>query len=107
MPIRVYRLDKKHKAVRFTFRTGARNYWGIQEQDWEGAPVLAERNFRRFIGKREFDLYYSASHLHMVALRENGGSYWVVNTLDDALSNDTMLAIARSLRPLKGKVGRG
>jgi tRNA A37 threonylcarbamoyltransferase TsaD len=75
-------------------------------QEWEGAPVLSERNFRRFIGKREFDLYYSGGHLHMVVLRENDASYWVTNTLDDALSNDTMLAIARSLRPLKGRVGR-
>lgn len=107
VPIRVYRLDKKHKAIRFSFRTGARNYWGIQEMDWEGAPVLSERNFRRFIGKREFDLYYSGPNLHMVVLRENGASYWITNTLDNALSNDTMLAIARSLRPLKGKAGRG
>jgi LCP family protein required for cell wall assembly len=106
VPMRVYRLDKKHKAVRLSFRTGARSYWGIQELDWEGAPVLAERNFRRFIHGREFDLYYSGPHLHMVALRENEASYWVVNTLDDALSNDTMIAIARSLRPLKGRLGR-
>ena len=107
VPIRVYRLDKKHRAVRLTFRTGARNYWGIEMTNWKGAPVLSERNFRRFVGRREFDLYYSGSRLHMVVLRQNDASYWVVNTLDDQLSNDTMLAIARSLRPLKGKVGRG
>jgi LCP family protein required for cell wall assembly len=106
VPSRVYRLDKKHKALRLTFRTGARNYWGIEEMDYDKAPVLSERNFRRFIGKREFDLYFSGGHLHMVVLRKDGATYWVINTLDDALSNDTMLAIARSLRPLKGKVGR-
>jgi hypothetical protein len=36
----------------------------------------------------------------MVVLRENGGTYWVVNTLLDSLSNETMLAIARGLHPL-------
>jgi hypothetical protein len=36
----------------------------------------------------------------MVVLRENGATYWVVNTILDSLSNETMLAIARSLRPL-------
>ena len=107
VPIRVYRLDRKHKAVRLTFRTSQRKYWGIQQMDWEDAPVLAERNIRRIIRGREFDLYYSGAHLHMVVLRENDASYWVVNTLDDELSNDTMLAVARGLRPLKGKVGRG
>jgi hypothetical protein len=33
-------------------------------------------------------------------LRDNGATYWVVNTLLNSLSNETMLAIARGLRPL-------
>ena len=107
MPIRVYRIAKRHKAVRLTFRTSTRGYWGIQMTDYDEAPVLADRNFRRSYRGRRFELYYSGRHLHMVVLRENGATYWVVNTLDDALSNETMLAIARGLRPLKGKVGRG
>ena len=37
----------------------------------------------------------------MVVLTENRTTYWVVNTLDDALSNETMIAIARGLRPLR------
>jgi hypothetical protein len=36
----------------------------------------------------------------MVVLRDNGATYWVVNTLLDSLSNETMLAIARGLRPM-------
>jgi hypothetical protein len=36
----------------------------------------------------------------MIVLKENGATYWVVNTLDNALSNETMIAIARGLRPL-------
>jgi hypothetical protein len=36
----------------------------------------------------------------MIVLRENRASYWVVNTLLDSLSNETMIAIARGLRPL-------
>jgi hypothetical protein len=36
----------------------------------------------------------------MVVLRENGATYWVVNTILDSLSNETMLSIARGLRPL-------
>ena len=80
-------------------------YWGVQQTDWLDAPVLGERNFRRVLGGRRFDLYYRGSRLHMVVLRENGATYWVVNTLRDTLSNETMLAIAKGLRPL-GKAGR-
>ena len=106
MPVRVYPFNGDHKAVRLTFRRGIGQYWGIQMTDWDDAPILSERNTRRFVGKRVFDLYYSGAKLHMVVLREKDATYWVVNTLDDVLSNDTMLAIARGLRPLKGKVGR-
>jgi hypothetical protein len=37
----------------------------------------------------------------MVVLKQFGTTYWVVNTLDDALSNETMISIARGLRPLR------
>lgn len=100
MPIRVYKVGD-HSAVRLTFRTGANEYWGIQQTDWEDAPVLAGRNFRHRLGGRTFDLYYSGPRLHMVVRRENGATYWVVNTIVDSLSNETMLAIAKGLRPLK------
>ena len=36
----------------------------------------------------------------MVVLRHGGASYWVVNTLKNLLSNETMLAIAKGLKPL-------
>ena len=103
MPVRVYPIDpdKEHKAVRLTYRMGNRNeYWGVQMTDWEDAPVLAGRNFVRKIGGRRYELYYNGPHLHMVVLRTDGASYWVVNSLLDRLSNETMIAIAKSLQPL-------
>ncbi len=103
MPVRVYPIDpdKEHNAVRLTYRMGNRNeYWGVQMTDWEDAPVLAGRNFVRKIGGRRYELYYNGPHLHMVVLRTDGASYWVVNSLLDRLSNETMIAIAKSLQPL-------
>jgi LCP family protein required for cell wall assembly len=108
MPIRIYHIDpdKEHKAVRLTYRLGGRNeYWGVQMTDWENAPVLSGRSFVRKIGGRRFELYYNGPRLHMVVLHTDGASYWVVNTLLDRLSNETMIAIAKSLRPL-AKVSR-
>jgi hypothetical protein len=37
----------------------------------------------------------------MVAFEEDGAVYWVVNTLQNKMSNETMLAIARGLRPMQ------
>jgi LCP family protein required for cell wall assembly len=102
-PLRIYPITKDDKAVRLTFRTGAQEYWGIEQTTWEDAPVLGSKNVSRRLGNRDFDLYYDGAHLHMAVLRTDEASYWVVNTLRDSLSNETMLAIARGLRPLEGK----
>jgi LCP family protein required for cell wall assembly len=102
-PLRIYPMTKDDKAVRLTFRTGAQEYWGIQETTWEDAPVLGSKNVSRRLGGRDFDLYYDGARLHMVVLKTDNATYWVVNTLRDSLSNETMLAIARGLRPLDGE----
>ena len=98
--VRAYAIHGKNKAVRLVFRTGSNEYWGVEETDWTDAPVLSDRSFRHDLGGREFDLYYAGPHLHMVALRANGATYWVENTLLDSLSNETMLAIAKGLKPI-------
>jgi LCP family protein required for cell wall assembly len=99
-PIRVHTIKKGHNAVRLTFVTSGDRYWGIEETDWTDAPVLADASYLHRIGGREFSFYYAGAHLHMVVLRANGATYWVVNSILDELSNSTMLAIARSLAPL-------
>jgi LCP family protein required for cell wall assembly len=103
-PVRMYRIDPdgEHKTIRLTYRTGSQRYWGVQMTDWEDAPVLSERNFVRSIGGRRYELHYVGPKLHMVVLRQGGATYWVVNTLLDELSNETMLAIAKGLKPLSG-----
>jgi LCP family protein required for cell wall assembly len=99
-PARIHVIKKGHRALRLTFRTGLNEYWGIEETDWTDAPVLKDANFQQTIRGRKYALYYSGPHLHMVVLQENGATYWVVNSILDALSNETMLAIARGLVPL-------
>jgi LCP family protein required for cell wall assembly len=103
MPVRAYETDG-HKTVRLTYRffaDGVYQYWGIQQTDWEDAPVLGEANKTTTIGGRKYELHYSGAKLHMVVLRHKGATYWVVNTLLDKLSNETMIAIAKGLRPIK------
>ena len=101
-PVRLYRIDpdRRHKALRLTYRTANGEYWGVQMTDWEDAPVLSERNFYRTIGGRRYQLHYTGSKLHMIVLRQNGATYWVVNTLLDSLSNETMIEIAKGLKRL-------
>ena len=107
-PIRAYFMDKdekEHKAIRLTYKMGSNEYWGVQMTDWDKAPVLSGRNFVRRIKGRRYELYYNGPRLHMVVLRTPDASYWVVNTLLDRLSNETMIAIAKGLKPF-GAVDR-
>ena len=99
VPYRVYKLEDT-KTVRFTFAKSGNEYWGIQESNWSDAPALADKNLSEVIKGRQYDLYFNGPHLHMVVLRAGGAAYWVVNTLLDSMSNETMLEIAKGLRPL-------
>ena len=102
-PVRLYAIEDKHRAVRIVYHIGSNEYWGLEETNWDDAPALADDSFTRHIGGRAYDLYYNGPHLHMVVLRTPKARYWVINTLLDSMSNETMLAIAKGLRPL-GKV---
>jgi LCP family protein required for cell wall assembly len=107
-PARVYWIDAplkasrgKHKAVRLVFHDAVGNgFWGIEETNWTDAPLLGDRSFRRSVGGREMNFYYNGTNLHMIVINAHGATYWVVNTLLDDLSNETMIAIAKGLKPL-------
>jgi len=101
-PVRVFKpAAHRHELVTTFYTLGGNVYWQVIETDWTDAPIL-----RKPTGKyplkdgRKLDLYTNGGHIHMAVLRSGRASYWVVNTLRDELSNETMLAIARGLRPL-------
>jgi hypothetical protein len=103
MPIRTYKIDGDNRAVRlsFTYQNGGyTEYWGIEQTDWDDAPVLSDANFDETVKGRQLSFYWNGPRLHMIALHENGATYWVVNTLLDSLSPQTMTAIAKGLKPL-------
>jgi LCP family protein required for cell wall assembly len=97
VPARAYEIDD-HDGFRLTYRTSSGEYWGIQQTNWTDAPALQGPSLTQEIGQREYKLFFNGPRLHMVAFEENGAAYWVVNTLLDRMSNETMLAIAKGLR---------
>ena len=101
-PSRRYRIGK-HDALRLVYRTAGNEYWGIEEVNWADPPILDGASVTQKIKRREYSLYFDGSKLHMIAFQQDGASYWVMNTLLNRLSNETMLAIAKSMRPLARK----
>jgi polyisoprenyl-teichoic acid--peptidoglycan teichoic acid transferase len=98
--IRAYKIDD-HKSLRLTYHTGSNEYWGIQQTSWEDPPILGDPTLERTIRGRNYKLFFSGAKLHIVAFRQDGGTYWIVNTLRNRLSTETMLAIAAGMKPLR------
>jgi hypothetical protein len=103
IPVRLYTITPGHKAIVLVYHTGDNDFWDIEETDWTGAPLLDGANFTRYLGGRKFQLYYAGANLHMIVLHDGATSYWVENSLLNALSNETMIAIAKGLRPLSAR----
>ena len=105
-PLRVYKIKDqdgvKRDAVKIVFRRGDLRYWGIMQTRMTDAPILRGASTKRTIKGREYSLYFSGPRLTMVAFTQNKTVYWVTNTLDQHFSNETMLAIAQGLQPLRG-----
>ena len=88
-------------AVKLVYRTSmVGGYWGVMQTSWTDAPIAGGWNSTRRVGNRELRLHFNGSKLAMVSFVENGALYWVTNTLLNDLSNETMIAIAKGLKPL-------
>jgi LCP family protein required for cell wall assembly len=75
-------------------------YYDFEGTDWPNPPLIAHPNQQRKIDHVTYMIFTDGSHIHVVAWREGNMLYWVTNTLLEDLSNEQMLAIARSARPL-------
>ena len=94
--------DRKwYPAYRMVIKKGLiGEYYGIQGTTWKEAPLLRDASETREIGGRKFELHYDGDRLRMVAWRTKRAVYWLHNTLLQTLSEQQMLAIAKSTRTL-------
>lgn len=99
--VHAYRpLANQHALVLTFVQPNGIAYWQIEESTWKSAPILSRPTGHVTIGGRHFLLYTNGGHIQMIVLTTPKADYWVVNTLLNELTNETMVAIAKSLRPL-------
>jgi LCP family protein required for cell wall assembly len=92
---------KQSAASVAVVETSQSGYWSIQAMRWKNPPAVQHPDSTQTIKGRKFMLFYQGDHLHLVAWREHGTLYWVINTLDNQLSNDLILGLAASCKPVK------
>ncbi len=103
--VRTYTLrdeqNVKHHAYAISIARGlVGEFYGLEGTDWKAPPILAGQHQTRSIGARSYDIYVDGGHIRLVVWRTPTAVYWLNNTLRDSLSNQQMLAIAESARPV-------
>jgi LCP family protein required for cell wall assembly len=115
-PYRVYRLGKHGKALSVDAYTAldSSHAWGLRYTTWIDAPILEQpsRQVCWTQGKeqRQVRIYTNGPAIHRIAVfyggtepcKATGGVVvWINNSLDDRLSPETMISIAKSLVPAR------
>jgi LCP family protein required for cell wall assembly len=92
---------KRTAASVAVVQTSQYGYWSVQAMRWTDPPAIQNPNSTQTIAGRKYLLFYQGDHLHMIAWKEHGTLYWIINTLDNQLSNDLMMGLATSCKPVK------
>jgi hypothetical protein len=105
-PARAYNVRDQGKRLRHAYvavwRANALGgYYDFAGTDWRKPPIIAHPNEQRKINHVTYMIFTDGSHIHVVAWRRGKMVYWLTNTLLEDLSNEQMLAIARSAKPLR------
>jgi polyisoprenyl-teichoic acid--peptidoglycan teichoic acid transferase len=90
----------RHAYVVVWRQNSAGGYYNFEGSDWLNPPLIDHPEQTRKIDGRTYLLFADGGHLHTIAWHEGEALYWLTNTLLEDLSNQQMLAIARSARPL-------
>jgi len=103
--VRAYSLADEHGHPHHAYvvvwqQTGIGGYYDFQGTDWLNPPLFAHAHLRVIHG-RTYELVDDGPHIHVLGWRQGRVLYWVSNTLLEDLSNEQMLAIAKSAQSLR------
>lgn len=92
--------DGPKPALKVVCQDEAGRYWGIMETTFTDAPLLQAPSVEREIEGKTYKFYYVGDKLRYLAWQDGEVVYWITNTLQDSLSEDTMIRLAVSFRPV-------
>lgn len=74
--------------------------WGIMETTFANAPLLQEPSIEREISGKNYRFYYAGDKLRYLAWQDGEVVYWISNSLQNSLDENTMIELAVSFRPV-------
>jgi polyisoprenyl-teichoic acid--peptidoglycan teichoic acid transferase len=91
-----------YKLVVAVPTSGYESYYGVSGTDWKDPPILANPDETKTINGQAYLLSWDGPQLRLIGWKTDQGSYWVSNTLLNALSPGQMFAIAQSMQKYTG-----
>ncbi|MBS1676563.1 MAG: LCP family protein [Actinobacteria bacterium] len=77
------------------------SYFGLQAvRGWSDPPLLDHPSLTKTVGGREYDIYTSGGNITYVAWHHGEDTYWIYNSLEQGLTNEQMMGLARSTKLL-------
>jgi LCP family protein required for cell wall assembly len=98
--LRRYMLHGHLAYVAVIAQGGLGQYYDLEGTTWTTPPILRNPNQTIQLGGRTMQLYFEGQRLRVVAWHDGPAVYWLINTLQNILTNRQMLAIAQAAQPV-------
>lgn len=108
---RVYRFEDSdgerhvaYKMVAVMEEPDGYHYFGVQGiHGWEDPPILDNPSVSDEINGREYEIFVDSGRIKLVAWHRGSNTYWVANDLEQSLTNEQMVGMARSANFVMGR----
>ncbi len=77
------------------------DYWGIMQTTFTDAPLLEQPSVERNVEGRDLRFFYTGGNLRYLAWQDDDVVFWISNSLQDSLSEEVMINLALSFKPVK------
>ncbi|MCL4310226.1 MAG: LCP family protein [Actinomycetota bacterium] len=92
--------DGSRPALKVVGKDQSGDYWGIMETTFTDAPLLQAPSVEKEIQGKMYRFFYVDGQLRYLAWQNGNVALWISNSLQNSLSEETMVQLATSFKPL-------
>ncbi|MHB8792888.1 MAG: LCP family protein [Thermoleophilia bacterium] len=92
--------DGPRPALKVVGESETGDSWGIMETTFTNAPLLDNPTLEREISGKNYRFFYVNDKLRYIAWQDGDVVFWLSNSLQKSLSEDTMVQLAVSFKPV-------
>ena len=97
----INRQNRSFHAFRIVISEGHQGeYYGIQGTSWNDPPIIRSPSSSEEHDGQRYMIFRDGPRVRLIAWHAAGALYWISNTLSESLSQQQMIDIARSTKPL-------